>query len=546
MKTRILLTLITLLFATLLNSPRAHAATHTYDIAADFSGVENPNCVWSYGWSQSRGSTFNLATTPGQDNSSGTVIGWELFGGIIPAYAVTDYYLSTVFIPQGTVNLHPGPLGENSVVRWTAPSAGSCTIQGWFKGNDFAHPTSTDVAILHGATEIFSGAINSYDVPLNFSLTVQVNAGDTIDFAVGYGSNGNYFGDSTGINAAISHDSVEPPPSCAVPICTPPPANMVSWWPGDGNAFDIQDGHDGTVQGGVTFAAGRVDQAFSFDGATGYVDIGDALDVNSGAMTVEAWIKGDPTMEEWGRIIDKGYSTGWCFGRMASTNKVGFEFLASGSQGNGFSTTSDVIDNTWHHVAVVVENGVATIYADGSAENSETVSTDNQDNSLPLLIGYNPGEGTQGHWKGMIDELSFYDRALSGSEILAIYSAGAAGKCRAPSCTAQVQPPINEDGSSIFNAKRGVIPVKFRLNCDGNSTCDLAPATIAVTRTAGGVIGAINESVYSSQADSGPNFRITDCQYHYNLNSGALGVGTYRVDILINGQVVGSSTFQLR
>lgn len=118
--------------------------------------------------------------------------------------------------------------------------------------------------------------------------------------------------------------------------------------------------------------------------------------------------------------------------------------------------------------------------------------------------------------------------------------------CEEPICVAQIQPPINADGSSIFNAKRGVIPVKFRLNCNGNSTCDLAPATIAVTRTAGGVIGAINESVYSSQADTGPNFRITDCQYHYNLNSGALGVGTYRVDILINGQVVGSATFQLR
>jgi len=114
------------------------------------------------------------------------------------------------------------------------------------------------------------------------------------------------------------------------------------------------------------------------------------------------------------------------------------------------------------------------------------------------------------------------------------------------SCAAQVQAPINADGSSVFNARRGVVPVKFRLTCNGVSTCDLPPATIAVTRTAGGVIGTVNESVYSSQADSGPNFRTLDCQYHYNLNSGALGVGTYRVDILIDGQVVGSATFQLR
>src|SRR4029077_2313374 len=32
----------------------------------------------------------------------------------------------------------------------------------------------------------------------------------------------------------------------------------------------------------------------------------------------------------------------------------------------------------------------------------------------------------------------------------------------------------------------------------------------------------------------------------YNLSSGALGVGTYRVDITINGTVVGNAIFQLK
>ena len=31
--------------------------------------------------------------------------------------------------------------------------------------------------------------------------------------------------------------------------CTPPPANMISWWPGDGNASDLVGGHDGTFGG---------------------------------------------------------------------------------------------------------------------------------------------------------------------------------------------------------------------------------------------------------------------------------------------------------
>jgi hypothetical protein len=98
----------------------------------------------------------------------------------------------------------------------------------------------------------------------------------------------------------------------------------------------------------------------------------------------------------------------------------------------------------------------------------------------------------------------------------------------------------------VFNGRRGVVPVKFTLTLGGVATCNLPPATIAVTRTAGGVIGPIDESDYNGSPDNGLNFRIADCQYMYNLSAGALGAGTYRVDIIINDQVVGSATFGLR
>ncbi len=49
-------------------------------------------------------------------------------------------------------------------------------------------------------------------------------------------------------------------------------------------------------------------------------------------------------------------------------------------------------------------------------------------------------------------------------------------------------------------------------------------------------------------ADTGGNFRVdnADCQYIYNLGSSALGPGTYQVDILIKGAVVGTAAFGLR
>jgi probable HAF family extracellular repeat protein len=74
---------------------------------------------------------------------------------------------------------------------------------------------------------------------------------------------------------------------------------------------------------------------------------------------------------------------------------------------------------------------------------------------------------------------------------------------------AYVQQPINPEGSSIFNASRGVIPVKFTLSLNGTATCQLPPATISLTRTAGAVLGTVDESTYLQAADSGANFRIS-------------------------------------
>ena len=90
--------------------------------------------------------------------------------------------------------------------------------------------------------------------------------------------------------------------------------------------------------------------------------------------------------------------------------------------------------------------------------------------------------------------------------------------------------------------------MKFTLTQNDRPTCTLSPATISVTRTAGGTLGSVGKSIYSTPANSGANFRIdpTACQYIYNLAVSSLGIGTYRVDISINGNVVGHAVFALQ
>jgi hypothetical protein len=40
------------------------------------------------------------------------------------------------------------------------------------------------------------------------------------------------------------------------------------------------------------------------------------------------------------------------------------------------------------------------------------------------------GEAGAAHYKGLIDEVEFYNRALSGPEVQSIYLVGAKGKCK--------------------------------------------------------------------------------------------------------------------
>jgi len=76
-------------------------------------------------------------------------------------------------------------------------------------------------------------------------------------------------------------------------VCALPPAGLIAWWSGDGNAKDIAGGNQGTLHNGVIFAAGTVGQAFGLDGATGFVQVphNPSLDPGTGSFTIDAWIK---------------------------------------------------------------------------------------------------------------------------------------------------------------------------------------------------------------------------------------------------------------
>ena len=102
----------------------------------------------------------------------------------------------------GQLAFHPGVNGEYGVVRWTAPGQETVEIAAAFKS--IAEKATTDVHVLHNGRALFDGCINVRDggPEAHFQGAAAVKAGDTIDFALGYG-NGNYGADTTALAVTI-------------------------------------------------------------------------------------------------------------------------------------------------------------------------------------------------------------------------------------------------------------------------------------------------------------------------------------------------------
>jgi len=115
----------------------------------------------------------------------------------------------------------------------------------------------------------------------------------------------------------------------------------------------------------------------------------------------------------------------------------------------------------------------------------------------------------------------------------------------APPIDAHIGQPINADGSSVFKAGRGVVPVKFTVYSQGVQTCATKAATITLSRISNGTPQTVDEGTYNLSADSGSNFRISDCQYVYNLSLKQLPTGTYEAAIIIDGRQAGAGRFGL-
>lgn len=193
------------------------------------------------------------------------------------------------------------------------------------------------------------------------------------------------------------------------------------------------NGYDGTYVGGVALgAAGAIandaDTAASFDGTTGYVDVGTAFPfAGMTAFTLEAWVKPmlDSNYHCW--LSHNDAASGPTEGYLAYTDPAGtyysfqrVDMSVKITAANNTIATND----TWTYVVVTYQPGVGSIvYVNAQA--GPTTAGDVSIGSVTshFVIGAEFG-GATSWWTGPIDEVAVYDYVLPAARITAHYNVG--------------------------------------------------------------------------------------------------------------------------
>jgi len=191
---------------------------------------------------------------------------------------------------------------------------------------------------------------------------------------------------------------------------------------------------NGTILQAARVAGGKIGRGLSFDGVNDWVTVNDItaspLDLTTG-MTIEAWV--NPTaMSGWETVVLKERGA-------AGTGLLSYALYAhdGAPQGNGFagpagylrpapanSTTDQGVRqashtaiplNAWTHIATTYDGANQRFYINGvlvaTKAQTGSIAVGNQ----PLRIGGNNVSGE--FFRGVIDEVRVYNRALSLAEI---------------------------------------------------------------------------------------------------------------------------------
>jgi uncharacterized repeat protein (TIGR01451 family) len=345
------------------------------------------------------------------------------------------------------------------------------------------------------------------------------------------------------LSASVSGDQPDPNTSnntkskttaVTATACTALPSGVAAWYRASADASDAVGANTGTAIGGASYITGKVGQAFNFNGTSAYVSVPDNSTLRPSSLTLEGWVW-FTSIPSTGVIVSKTIGSAafdsyllWYQGG-ALHGVVG----NSGGPGTIIDYTWTPTLNTWYHVAFTYDSTgqSETLYVDGAAVSTASNTTAIGYDANPLLIGAEiENSTTQYFFPGLIDELTFYNRALSQSEVQTVFGAGTFGKCYVAPSSPSISgftPASGVSGSSVVISGSdfiGISGVKFNGTAAtfvGDSTSQIT-AKVPVTATT----GTIAVIAGGGTATSGGTFTVLPSSHWINSSGGNWSAGS--------------------
>ncbi len=187
--------------------------------------------------------------------------------------------------------------------------------------------------------------------------------------------------------------------------------DLVGWWKLDGDTTDSSDGNNGTIVGTPQWVAGYRGGGVQLGGAD-YITLGSLPGLPSGtsARSLCGWAKPNALDTAWETIVAYGSPASGQVISLVTQNNT----LIGSAWGNDISNTKVWVAGEWQHATVTYDGTTASLYHNGILVASGAKSW-----SLVLkegLIGSQVG-APNALFKGVIDDVRIYRRALTESEI---------------------------------------------------------------------------------------------------------------------------------
>ena len=337
--------------------------------------------------------------------------------------------LNTIVIPAGSTSAVKYVYAEDDAVMGESDEKLTVSIETVTNGNKASTSTSVEVTIKDNDVKpdvTLSGENTTNTINEGFAnegtgkyskLTANLSVATTQPVTVNLSASGT----ASSSDYRLSSDTLNVTNS-----------GLVAYYDFDGDANDESgNSNNGTITNATLTADrhGNSNKAYSFDGNNSYVEI---------PWTGSIRVEGDITMSVWLNIKDKENNYSGGYGRIIRAPSDYYEmwvnwnnsgvnnrsvYARSGGQGISLSSNENILEETWNHVVYTYTSDTLRIYVNGSEVSKQFKNWD-WNNSLPgsgnLYIGaYGPNNNT---FLGSLDDVRIYERALSATEISALYS----------------------------------------------------------------------------------------------------------------------------